>query len=101
VRVCFPHKRLDGIDILLPATQITTHLDPEDQALGELVLQVLRGPQALELSIHHNGQSSAQGLTLLHAVGGQDDGLTGFPDAADHIPQLPPGRWIHAGCGLI
>lgn len=39
-------------------------------ASSSLVLEVLDAPEALEGAIHHDGQSGAQGLTLLHAAGG-------------------------------
>ena len=36
--------------------------------VGSLVLEMLCTSQTLELSIHHDGQSCTQSLTLLHTV---------------------------------
>ena len=40
-------------------------------ATAKLALQVLRTPEALELTIDHHCQPGAQGLTLLHAGEGK------------------------------
>lgn len=47
---------------------------PDDNRvpLAEFTLEVLWWAQAAEASVDHDGQTSAQGLTLLHAGGGNN-----------------------------
>ena len=66
-----------------------------------ILLDMLRSSQTLELSRHHDGQSVAQRLALLHRVAGQDDGRPGLPDIVDGLPDLPPRGRVDAGCGLV
>ena len=39
-----------------------------DQLFLSLVLQMLRAAETLELSVHHDGNTTTQSFTLLHAV---------------------------------
>lgn len=59
------HKCLELLQrLLLP---FSVDLGLQGVATAELALEVLRAAQALELTLHHDGQPGAQGLTLLHA----------------------------------
>ena len=40
----------------------------QDQLFLSLVLQMLRAAETLELSVHHDGNTTTQSFTLLHAV---------------------------------
>ena len=62
---------------------------------------MLRSPNTLECSLHHDGQPVTQRLALLHGVAGQDDGGPGLPDIVDRLPDLPPGGGVHSSGGLI
>ena len=59
------HERLELLQgLLLP---VTPDLGPQGVAAAKLALEVLWAAQALELTLHHDGQPGAQGFTLLHA----------------------------------
>lgn len=62
---CQVHEGLELLQrLLLP---IAPDLGPQGVAAAKLALEVLRAAQALELTLHHDGQSGAQGLAFLHA----------------------------------
>ena len=68
---------------------------------SQLLLDMLRSSKTLECPLHHDGQSVAQRLALLHGVAGQDDGGPGLPDVVDCLPDLPPGGRVDPSCWLV
>ena len=54
-----------GIPFLPPSPALPSH---------SLVLEMLYAAQTLELPVHHDGQPSAQSLTLLHTEGKEREG---------------------------
>lgn len=69
-------------------------------AIAKAVLQVLRTANAAESATDHDGETSAERLTFLHAVRGDDNTTSLLSLAAQCLPQLPPGHRVHA-CGRL
>ena len=90
-----PHSHLHLLGVARQA--------PDGQAVPgpEPVLQVLDGAQTLELTIDHDAQPRAEGLALLHAVGGQHHRLPAPHHLQDGVPQEPPGPGVHPTGGLV
>ena len=67
---------------------LRTPVTPQSQRVPgpEPVLQMLRGADALEPPVDHDAHACAEGLALLHRVGGEHDGLA----AADHLQDAVP-----------
>ena len=86
-----------------PPLTLTCHpeLGDDGEPQGELVLQVSDGPEALELTVDHDGEPGAEGLALLHAVAGQDDALPGRLDLLYDPPEVPPRHGVHPSAGLV
>lgn len=55
------------VQVQTSAFILITNLDREEESLRELVLEVLGGPKALELPIHHDRETRAQNLAFFHA----------------------------------
>mmetsp|Transcript_12932 Transcript_12932/g.35473 ORF Transcript_12932/g.35473 Transcript_12932/m.35473 type:complete len:258 (-) Transcript_12932:5318-6091(-) len=67
---------------------------------AEPVLQVLQGPEALELPADHDPDAVAQRLAFLHRVRREHDGPT-LGTRGDDVPHEPTRLWIHAGGRLV
>ena len=83
---------------LLP---VHPQLEVDREPLGELVLEMWHGAEALELSVHHDAEPVTQCLALLHAVGGEHHGLPVSLDPLDDGPQVPSCHGVHPSAGLV
>lgn len=50
--------------------------------------------------IHHDGYAVTQNVSLVHVVGGQQDGPI-LLVLEEHVPRGSPRGWVHARCWLI
>lgn len=55
------------LQVTILQLSLYVHFGQQGVATAKLALQVLRTPEALELTVDHHSQPGAQGLTLLHA----------------------------------
>lgn len=76
-----------------PLSVPSAHVEPV--ALPVLGLELLGSPEALEGSIDHDPHPGAQGLTLGHAVGGQEHRAPVAGDALYDTPQELTGTRIN------
>jgi hypothetical protein len=69
-------------------------------SLTKLRLEVLTASEALQLSIHHDADASAQRVSLFHAVRSQNNGAR-LHRLRYNAPHEAAAGWIHAGRRLI
>ena len=92
-----------GHQLLEPLDGVGLSGGPEGQRVAgaESVLEVLRGAETLESAVDHDTETRAEGLALLHGVGGEDDGLAAAEHLQDAVPEEAAGAGVHAGRGLV
>ena len=79
-------ERADRVDAVLLDP---VHLDLDDHALGDLLLEVAGRPLGDDLALRDDGDPVAERVCLEHVVRRQQDGLACLLEAADRRPQLP------------
>ena len=72
------------------------HASDEGVALAKTRLEMLWRPDALELSVHHDGESGAECLALLHRVRSEDYGTVLLEHLKQSIPQEATRTRIHS-----
>ena len=88
-------------DELLNWLQLSAHSQLQSVPVSVATLELLRCPEATERPVDHDTHSRTQGLTLSHAVGGEEDRLTSAGNTSDDRPQELTGHGIHPGGGLV
>lgn len=68
--------------------------------LTVFLLEEQRRPAALQLPLGHDGDAVPQQVSLVHEVGGQQDGAVALV-LLQKVPDGPPGDGVHARGGLV
>ena len=75
---------------------------PDLPPFAKLLLEVERRPDALELSVNHDGHIVCQCGGLVHRVRGEQDGPSGPSSSVlDHIPKLPTRNGVETRGRLV
>ena len=93
-------RQLLGDKVLHLLADSRLDFELEAVALAELVLEVLDGAEAVELPAHHDADTCAKRLALLHRVGGERHALV-VRRVLDGVPHLAARDGVHAGRRLV